>query len=345
MERKKHLRQKKRKKLDATAGNSNQDASFPAKEQVVALGLSDGSVQIFSAAHGRIVRTLSHATSKSPILAIAEGGAHDDVSQCIWTSTADGNLILWDVLKGEILVSTQSEGRTPYSALAIRPGIKHNQNHILAASNTIHLLSSSFDSASSDDSESDNFKEVATFGGHASAVKSLLWDPSEAPNRRFYSSAEDDRFVYIWETPESPSIKGKMAASYPLDADVRQIDVFSSTGRQVLLTLSSSGKVTLSPVPAELSTSTGVKNTSKQQVPTLLPRTTINLSKKSASDVRVVAAAFLHSEQGKIRTALVSGGAKVAFETLVRAISAAYLIVLTIYHRNTLIALENLLLN
>ncbi|KAH8120527.1 WD40-repeat-containing domain protein [Phellopilus nigrolimitatus] len=307
---------KKRKKLDLASGNSEAAESSPAEVQAVALGLSDGSVQLFSAVHGSIIRTLSHPASKSPVLAMSKG-SQDGKLQSLWTSYADGVLLLWDVRKGEVLISTQSEERAPYSALAVCPGADDEQTLILTANNSIHLLSSSSDPSASDLSDADTIKMVCSFSGHASTVKSLHWDSSTSPVNRFYSSAEDDRFVYIWETSDLASSKGRMVASCPTDTDVRQIDVSGSLGKRNLLSLSSSGKITLSPVPAELSTSSGTKTASKQQVPTLLPRTTIALSsKKSASDVCILAAVFLSTEEGRIRIAFLSGGAKVAFETV-----------------------------
>ncbi|KAI5124479.1 hypothetical protein M0805_008361 [Coniferiporia weirii] len=305
---------KKRKKPDSGPGRSEAVESTSMKVQAVALGLSDGSVQLFSAAHGRVLRTLAHPSSKSSVLAITKGSWHGD-SQSVWTSGSDGVLHLWDLRNGGIIFSSQDNERAHYSALAIRPGVEDNQAQILAANNTIYLLSSSSGfPTSDDDDDGDSLKSICSFGGHASPVKHLIWDSSASSPKRFYSSAEGDRFVYIWEIFDLISEKGKMVASCPLDTDVRQMNIFASSGRQILLALSSSGKVTLSPVPAELSTSVGGKGSLKQHVPTLLPRTTINLSAtKSTSDVRIVAATL---EENHIRVALLSGGAKVVFESL-----------------------------
>ena len=306
---------KKRKKLTALSGETNKNFQGQTGVKTLALGFSDGSVQVLSVVQGRIIKTLSHATSTSSILALVEGGSYEDSDKSLWTSSSDGTLRLWDLLSSEILISVQNDARTPYTALAIRPSTDEGQLHILAADNTIHLLSSSADSTSSDDSILDTLVEICTFGGHASAVKSLRWDSST--NKRFYSFAEDDRFVYVWDVPEPPSSRGNLAASCPLDSDVRQIDLCFMSGKQVLLTLSSSGKITLSPIPAEMHATTVSKNSVKQQIPTLLPRSTVSLSKKAPSSIHVAAATFVRDDPSKILTALVSGGARVAFETVV----------------------------
>lgn len=306
---------KKRKKTDKIDTNSSTPTSSSTKVQAVAIGLSDGRVQIFSPVHRRVVRNLTPSSANSPVLSITSANGGGDTEN-IWTSSSDGILRLWDVQKGEVLRS-HSEGQSPYSALAVRPGVEDDQTQLLVANHSIQLLSSLDDSSISDASEADTMKELCSFSGHASAVKAFRWDTLGSPAKRFFSSAEDDRFVYIWEVPEPTSSKGKMVASCPLDSDVRQIEVVSSAGKQILLSLSTSGKITLSPVPSELTSSTGSKHT-KHQVPTLLPRSTITLSsKRSISDVRVVSAAFSPTGDGRICIALLSGGVKLGFDTFV----------------------------
>ena len=307
---------KKRKKTDSTAVNGGASSNSTAtKVQTVALGLSDGTVQIFSPVHRRIVRTLTPIGTKAPIVSITYGKEGDE-SHTAWTSSSDGILRLWDYQKGEELYS-HTESQEFYSALAVRPGVDEDQSQLLVANKAIQLLSTLVASSTSDDSDTESVKELCSFSGHASAVKSLRWDPSRSPARRLFSSAEDDRFVYIWEVPEPPSSKGKMVAACPLDSDVRHIEITSTAGKQTLLALSTSGKIILSPVPLELTSTSGSK-TSKQ-VPTLLPRSTISLSsKKSTTDVRIVSATFDPTGDGRIHTALLSGGVRLAFDTVVR---------------------------
>lgn len=302
---------RKRKKVDNETASSATPNATP-DILALALGLSNGKVQIFSIDQGRVLKTLSDNMSSAPIVAVL--GANDlKIPQCIWTSSADGTLRLWDVQKGEIL--SASQGGTPYTALASRPGVEH----MLAANTTIQLLSTDFIATNpTDSSNTHSPKQLCTFSGHASAVKALRWDFTSSPPKRFFSSAEEDRFVYIWEISDSDSAKGKMVASCPLDTEVRQIESSSLFGKQLLLILSSSGKITLSPVPAELMASSSHKSSSKQQIPTLLPRSTISLAeKKSTADVHVLSASFIPSSEGSIRIALLSGGVRLAFETVV----------------------------
>lgn len=290
---------KKRKKTEESA---NLVESSKTSGIAIALGLEDGAIQIFSLSHGRVIRTLSHRSSTSPILA-STIGVRDGLSHLLWTSGRDGAIRTWDLQKNELIMTSQGDGKTPSSALSIRPESEDiNSAQLLAGSNSMQLLSSS----------GSELKEICAFTGHASPVTSIQWDKLSTPSRRFYSSAEDDRFVYIWETPSSGTGKGKMVASFPLDANAREISTSISSGRSVLLALSSSGKIAIAPVPSEL-VSTAPK--SKQQIPTLLPRTTISLlSKKSSSSERIISASFLDNG---VRVARLSGGTKLTFETAV----------------------------
>jgi U3 small nucleolar RNA-associated protein 5 len=254
-------------------------------------------------------------SSSAAIIALEQGVAQDG-SLTLWASYKDGSLRLWDTKKNVILTTVSTEKRAQYSALAVAPGSADDDAlRILAASNGIQVLSIQTSTSSS----AVTAKEICSYTGHASPVKALRWDPP-SPNSpsRFYSAAEDDRFVYIWDAPDG-TVKGKLAASYPIEADVRQIAVTSTQNSKVLLVTSASGKVSLVPVPSELSAS-GTKS-SKTQVPTLLSRSTVVLAKKKGtSAIHIIDAAFDEESMGSLRVA-VSDGAQVGFVAAVSSFS------------------------
>lgn len=302
---------KKRKKLDR-AKDVEKDKAGSSIVQAVALGLSDGTVQIFSIAHGRVVRTLAESASSAPILALEESRTQEG-GFALWTSYGDGVIRLWDTNKNVVLTQVSTENNAQYTALAVRPHLVDNDAlDILAANNSIQLLSVPANSSASKVSA----KEHSSYTGHASVVKTLRWEPttSERPNR-FYTSAEGDRFVYIWDSADASS-KGKLAASCPVDTDVRQAMITNTQNKQILFILSNSGRISLAPVPIEL-TATSSKNSTKAQVPTLLPRSTIVLvKKKSGTSVNVVDFAIDPKNESVVRVAI-SGGAQIGFETAV----------------------------
>lgn len=301
---------KKRKK----GGVSETTQSSPSP-QVVGLGLSDGSVLLFSSSHGRVIRTLSHPTSSAAVVFVA--AEESTRGTTIWTSSSDGVIRLWDALKGTLLDTWKSDDRIPYTALALRPTTDKDRSDILAAHHSIHLLSVP---ATAQTPEAQKLSERATFTGHASSIKSLRWGTPS----RFLSAAEVDRFVNVWEVPRtssgSPVGEGKMIASIPLDTDVRSIVLKASPQdseqQQTLLALSASGKIFVFPLPAEISPDAISK---KSKIPTLDPKSVITPTTKGTKTADVAAAVFVQGEEGRIRVARLAGGIKPIFDLVVSA--------------------------
>lgn len=320
---------KKRKKRNSQAAETNaQNKGI----EVVVLGLSDGTLLFFSPTHGRVLRTLSHTSSTSSILSIVTT-ENEDSTPIIWTSGDDGTIRLWNAQKNEILGSWKNDDRIPYSSMAVRPGSYADQEgrvDVLVANHSIRLLSTNGSLTEGTNFDSQKPKQLASFTGHASAITHLQWDASQTPSTRFLTMAEADRFVYVWEVPETQSgssAEGKIIASIPLDSDARTIALSVPTSstpsstQQSLLTLAASGKISVFPIPTEL-VAPASSNRVQHKVPTLLPRSNVSAaSKKNASAAPIVDATFAHGEQGRLRVARLVGGARPVFDVVVSIIS------------------------
>ncbi|KAK0208886.1 WD40-repeat-containing domain protein [Desarmillaria ectypa] len=273
--------------------------------EVVILGLSDGTLALFSPIHGRVIRTLSDSQSTVAILSTIVVKNADNVSN-IWTSSVDGFVRKWDIQSDGVLGSWKSDDRAPYSAMALRPSSEEDGHHILVANYSLRLLS--FDGA---DSQRPN--QLASFSGHASAVKTIQWDASQTRLDRFISMAEADRVVSVWAVPAEEATEGKLIASLQLDSDVRAISLLHAVASpsQVLLTLAASGRISIFPIPTELSLPTN----SSHNVSTLLPRSTLAVpSAKNSSGAQLLAASFVQGHPGQIRIARVVGGVRPIFD-------------------------------
>lgn len=305
---------RKRKKRE---GNAPEESSAL---EVAILGLSNGQIALMSPAHGRVVKTLSHATCTAAILSVV-CTANDH--QTIWTSGADGNIRLWNVHGNEMLGSWTIDDRIPCSCLAVRPAESSGQTDILVANHSIRLLST--DSRSDANLNSQKPQQLASFTGHASLIKHLQWDTSQTPANRFVSLAEADRVISIWEVPAKPDTPGKMVASVQLDSDARTIALKSSSASetQTLLTLAASGKVSVFPIPAELLPPASTKST-QHKVSTLLPRSTLATSNKGPTAPQVVAASFVNGIEGRIRIARIVAGIKPVFNVVVSSFFLIY---------------------
>ncbi|KAH9945591.1 NUC189-domain-containing protein [Amylocystis lapponica] len=307
--------QPKKKRKQRHSKTSNVASTSNSPPQAVVLGLSDGTLTFFSPRHGRIVRTLSHPSSTTDILSVAVGLSGSE-QPSVWTSSADGTIRLWDASTGDVTSSWHSGDKSSYRCLAPRSfAEEEGPVDVLAAHHTITLLSVSPSSSEAQVSGKQKPREVARFTGHASPVKSLHWcDASQ-----FISIAEADRFVYVWDVPEKPTVEGKIAASIPLDSDARSITLSTSlnTTQQLhrdLLAVSASGKISV--FPLDLNSTATERANSKQKIPTLVPRSIITVSTKDTTSAQVVAATFVAGEEGRIRIARLVNGVQPIFDVV-----------------------------
>ncbi|KAA1468390.1 NUC189-domain-containing protein [Dentipellis sp. KUC8613] len=305
---------KKRKKRNSTGGAAVvvEQANAP---QVVVLGLSNGSVLIFSPSHGRILRTLSHPSSTASILSLDISTT--DNATTLYTSSSDGLLHLWDARTSNHLASWKDSARIPFTSIRVRKDVDgEDDDHasLLLAHHSIRLYSTPLPSSISDTLDP---QEKASFTGHASNITDLRWEESKSegePPRRFVSAAEADRIVYLWEVPDSASKEGKLLASMPLDSDARQV-AFSSSRKQDLLVLSASGKVSVFTPSPDVSASSPAKK-GKHKVHTLTPRSTVRVTTKGRATVKLASASFVHDQEGRVRVAWMVGGLRPMFEVI-----------------------------
>ncbi|TDL28851.1 NUC189-domain-containing protein [Rickenella mellea] len=307
---------KRRKKREMQAQRTRSSVTSSSHVQVVALGLSNGTSQFFSLSHGRVLRTLTHSSCTAAILAIASDISNDG-SQIMWTSASDSVIRSWNAAKNEILGSWKNDDRISYSALTVRPGTQADaQTELLVASHGIHLLSTPAH-ALVNLATPERCKERCSFTGHTSTIKSLIWDGSASPPFRFFSIAEDDRFAYLWNIPSSTSGEGLLAASIPLDSDACQISVGTSSQNQILLALSASGKVTVSPIPGDLSVPQSTKKPTTSKIPSISPQSTIQIpTEKNAAQSKIIAATFVSDDMSRIRLVRSTGGVKLTFHVV-----------------------------
>ncbi|CAE6505721.1 unnamed protein product [Rhizoctonia solani] len=309
---------KKRRKRKSLTTDDAPEA--PSVIQLVALGLSDGSIVLFSPTQGEVVRTLSNASHTAAITSLAP---HNDSPSHLWAASEDGVIRYWNIPTS---ISKDVATSTPCVALAPRPGItetKDGATHLLTAQTTIQLLPISSDGIAQ--------KELITVPGHASPVIALVWDRySSELARRFVSAAEDDRVVSVWD-----AVSGKMIASVPLDSEARHVTFGAESGAPVLLALAVSGKVSLYTLP-EGAKPKGVSTLSPQSV------VSVEYAGKKGGDpaaADVVSAAFVPGTQGKVVLVRLVG-VKPVFDTIeYRDESGAFLPEVKLTHKSANVGL------
>lgn len=288
----------KRKRLneDTAVSEETEQIRSPANE-VIALGLSDGTVQLFSPTHGRVMRTLAHPSSAKPILSFSS------TAEQLWASSADGSVHIWDA-KQNRLQNSLKFGDSPISALALRPQDNEQEDsELIYGRQNICLVS-----VAQDSTNSDKPSEVATFMGHVSPIINLQWDVSQKPSKWFLSAADRDRYIYIWDLPSPPSTEGKILASLPLDSDVRHVHM-PTEGLNHIFALSASGIISIFSAPLDLSP-TVTSN--------LVARSTVQVAyKKSSTPAHIISVTSLPGTPGRIRLARLVGGVRPLFDDVV----------------------------
>ncbi|KAI0043584.1 hypothetical protein FA95DRAFT_371551 [Auriscalpium vulgare] len=307
------LKQKQRKQ--PLEGGSKVEAEVEPAE-VVVLGLSNGSLLVYSPSHRRVARTLSYPSSTASILAldVAPSTTSPNAAQ-FWTSGADGYIRVWDAHTGEHLSSTRADDRVPGTSLSILPRVPSSDDEevsFLLAHQNIRMLATR-----SAETPGPKPKVQSTFTGHATSILSLQWQPASSEGvlpTRFASLAEADRHVYLWDVPEPSFAEGELVASVQLDSDAKHMTFSQTPSNPVLLVLSVSGRLAIFAPSADLATAPPTKK-SKQKAPRLMARTTISIPQIIAP-VKIVAASFVRDEQGRLRVALLAGGVKPVFDVV-----------------------------
>ncbi|KAI0320975.1 WD40-repeat-containing domain protein [Amylostereum chailletii] len=290
-------RKKRKKRPSLTTSAATPDLA----PEVVLLGLSDGTLLVYSPSHARVLRTLSHPSSTSPIIALDTSSAISP-TLTVWSSGTDSSLRLWNVHQGTQLSSTKIDDRIPCTAIRAYPAQEDDDapTRILMAHHRIRLLSTAPSSSLSDSTKP---KEIAAFTGHASNVTAIRWQSKNA--RHFASIAEGDRHIQLWAVPEPGAGEGALVASLPLDTDARCISFASQSGRAPLLALSASGRVAIFDVAAATAPKEKAKTTAVGS------RTNIRPPKQGSP---IVAAAF--TGEGSVRVARLIGGVKPVFDVV-----------------------------
>jgi len=295
-----------RKRKKTTAESIPEKKGKQKYEEAVVLGLSEGSVLFFSPTQSKVVCVLVHPTSTSAILSVAVGHTNKSL---IWTSSIDSCIRLWNVQKNSILKSWRPDDRIPCSALAVRPG-DDSQGDLLIAHHHIRLLT---DVSTSGESIFSKPRPLGVFTGHASSVKALIWDESAT---RFFSTAEGDRFIYIWDVENTSH---KPVASISLDSTVRSIVITpsSSSSPATLIALSTSGKLSFVPIPQSL-LALSSSGESAQKVHALIPRSSFSsVSKIRPLDPPVIDFVSIPGNPRTLRLARLLKGTQPVFDTLV----------------------------
>ena len=307
---------KKRRKRKFDSDSPQNEKRSADTTDVLVLGLQDGTIVFFSLTSSTIVRTLTHPSSPSSVIALALKTVDTPI---LWTSSSDGIVRLWDIQKREILSSWHDEDRIPYTSLSLRPISDSSQTDVLVGHHHIRL----FSNTTLHDPQSTPL-QLGSFTGHASSITILRWAHAPTVSHRFFSVAVSDRFVYVWDIAKDSTLPQKPVACVALDSDVRTIGLSSSDdfSRQTLVTLSVSGKLSFIPTYESLAPPPNTRET-KNKIFSLLSRTSVASSSSTGPlDPIVIDIICVPGDPHSVRIARLIKGVKPVFEDVVCSLNS-----------------------
>ncbi|KAG9295394.1 hypothetical protein G9A89_013423 [Geosiphon pyriformis] len=184
--------------------------------QVLALGLQNGSIAIYSLLHGNIYITL--------------GGAHTlSVNDFVFTKNGEKGfscsedlmIVEWDINGGHVISKWKADSVCTRSL-----ALSHDERILASAGHTIILW----------DLESKQLIKKLT--GHASLITKILFGSND---NICISTAEHDRFINVWDCRKDSDSNGNITA-LTLDTNTTRISISSSN---TVLAISEEGTLSL----------------------------------------------------------------------------------------------------
>ncbi|GAB5586757.1 Small subunit (SSU) processome component [Umbelopsis nana] len=263
-------------------------------QKLLALGLQNGSIAIYSPVHGRIVKTLagSHTLPVNDFVFNMAGTIGYSVSE-------DNHVVEWDIEEGREIGKWKADSKS-IKKLALN----HSETKLATAGHTINL----WDLATK--------KVTKKFTGHASTITNVVFGPNDDI---CVSIAENDRYVNVWDCSSQSDDSGNITA-LTMDNDIVHVDV-SSTDNTVLA-LSEDGIVGIwqnasSPTSASAASS-GAKSKRKSRSTTRQPDSSIKVvsSENESATIPILLTAFMSGSDKDFVIIARGSTLKPSFETV-----------------------------
>ncbi|KAG0261968.1 WD repeat-containing protein 43 [Actinomortierella ambigua] len=257
---------KKKRKSAATGGSQS---------QVLALGHNDGSISIYSLAHGRVVHQLSGShTGRVNDFSFASSGTKG------FSAGEDGLVCEWDIAQGVEMSKFQADQKA-----VKKIQLNHQETMVLTAGHSMKLWSL------------DTRDLIKTFTGHASAITNIVFSPDDA---FVASTAEQDRFINLWDATRESQQEGNITA-LTLDNTVTHVDI---SANHAVLAISEEGTAGLwqnAQSPSGGASSTGSKSSKKKRFTTRASDLVIRIkSSKGENTVIPVLGGLFTQQDGQV---------------------------------------------
>ncbi|GAA5923870.1 Utp5p [Sporobolomyces koalae] len=334
-------RGKKRRKSDGGSAQVDSPVKPASSSSVepklaIALGLENGSVLLWDPRGVAQARTLHHATSTSPVTALASPvSASYAQDGHLWSAHEDGAVRLWDLASANLVgkVNGLTEEKR-WDDLLVRYE-SSSQAQIVLSHLSLHVYTVQL--AGSAPAKKDKLRElkateIGRCTGHVEPAR-IRWTgaasstvASEVDTLSFLSFTSSDRFVQIWSIPAKSSsspANGALVARLALDSGVSSASLsplsFSSSTASDSQTLAAidtiTGSVSLTNLPLVFPSASPAKKGKKNASTVVALEVSTEISSSAQSSAAGVAeVAFREGLEGS--AIVCRGGVKPVFEVV-----------------------------
>ncbi|CAG8432901.1 4730_t:CDS:2 [Diversispora eburnea] len=243
--------------------------------KVIALGLQNGSIIIYSLTHGDIIKTLSgsHTLPINDFVFTKDG-------KKAYSCAEDMNIVEWDLEKENVISKWKLDAQTTKFIISL----SHDETKLLTAGHTIKLW------------DLQTKQVLKSFTGHASTITNIIFSSDDDI---CVSIAEHDRFINIWKCQDDDGTQGVNLAAYTLDDNARSL---SMSKANTVLAISETGSLNLfknvSSISLKASSSSNVKK--KKKYTTRTPDCIVKvIDDKGTNIIPILSACFVDELENK----------------------------------------------
>ncbi|CAG8481786.1 8108_t:CDS:2 [Ambispora leptoticha] len=255
--------------------------------KILALGLQNGSIAIYSLSHGKIISNLegAHTMPINDFVFTRDGKRGFSCSD-------DLSIVEWNIEERSVVSKWKAD-----SKVIKKLALSHSQSKLITTGYTIQLW------------DLQSKKVIRNYTGHASLINNIMFTESD---NMCISAAEHDRYVNVWDCQENikkfliPLISGNKALI--IDSNIMSVSISS---KDILLVISEDGIMYLfdnSTVKNHSSSPDKKKNHSDTHSPTCVVKV---LSEDKKEIIPILSAFFIEKKGNKLPSIVIARGSTV----------------------------------
>ncbi|CAG8569225.1 5772_t:CDS:2 [Ambispora gerdemannii] len=262
--------------------NKNEKPYISKKFKVIALGLQNGSIVIYSLSHDKIISNLKGAhTSQINDFVFTRDGKRG------FSCSDDLLIVEWNIEERNVVSKWKAD-----SKVTKKLALSHNQSRLITTGYTIKLW------------DLNSKKVIRNYTGHTSLINNIIFMASD---NMCISAAEDDRFINVWDC--QGNIEGGVnLAALVIDSNITSISISS---KDILFVISEDGIMYLFDIKT-LKNLSSLSSKKKKHLDDRSPKCVIKvLSEGKGETIPILGAFFIEKEEDKFPSIVIARGSTV----------------------------------